>query len=204
SLQMVEMEVTSSSPPLLSSPEWSLLWQILPWLITPLVLAIYLYQAKLAGLLADAIRMLRANKEQDEKVRKLEADLSALRAEQRLLSPVNDFALYFKKDRAANKLQEQYDQAVSSRSSSTPSSLLLLPISKSIVHLFSLALLNLTPQPAAVCIPYAAFWPFNGLLRFPSVFSSLAESRCDELSTEVSLFVFLYLTILSVKKALGK
>lgn len=45
------------------------------------------------------------------KVRKLATDLSLLRAEQRHLSPVNDFALYFKKDRAIIKLQEQYDQA---------------------------------------------------------------------------------------------
>ncbi|GMR54350.1 hypothetical protein PMAYCL1PPCAC_24545 [Pristionchus mayeri] len=200
---MVEVEIITEET-LPSSPEWTLLWSILPWLLTPLALAIHLYQAKVASFLADGVRMLYANKENDEKVRKLAADLSALRAEQRLLSPVNDFALYFKKDRAAIKLQEQYDQAVKDRSSATPHSLMLTPLTMAVAHLVPVLLINLTPQPTAVCLPYSAFWPFNGLLRFPSVFSSSVESRCDELSTDVSLCVFLYLAVLFFKRALRK
>ncbi|KAF8366070.1 wrb-1 [Pristionchus pacificus] len=200
---MVVVEVLSETAPPSSSPEWNLVWQFIPWIITPIAIAIQLYQSQLASFLADAVRMVYSNREHDEKVRKLATDLSLLRSEQRHLSPVNDFALYFKKDRAIIKLQEQYDQAVRDRSSSAPNSLLLKPVTMAVINLLPILLLNLSSQPTAVCVPYAAFWPFHWLLRFP-MFSSPVDSRCDELSTEVSLFVFIHLTILFLRRALRK
>ncbi|GMT29176.1 hypothetical protein PFISCL1PPCAC_20473 [Pristionchus fissidentatus] len=194
---MVKVEVVQELAP---SPEWELMWTMLPWILTPIALLIHLYQSKFAGFLADAVRMFCANKEHDEKVRKLATELAELKAEQRVLSPVNDFALYFKKDRLINKLQEQYDQAVRDRSSAAPSSFILAPATNAIAHILALLLLNSLNQPAAACIPYAAFWPINGLLRFPSVFTTLSNSRCDELSTEVSLFVFLYFAVTFIRR----
>ncbi|KAL6743168.1 hypothetical protein Aduo_016244 [Ancylostoma duodenale] len=143
------------------------------------------------------------NKHSNPEVLRLGSEVRRLRSELALISPTSEFSSYFKTERILNKTLEQYDAEVAKEKMMQPSQVKVEMGVKIVAQAIGLYLLHAVSGIHAFCISSSIFWPFNFLLRFPSVWSDEGCIPSVPDHTPVSLFVLVYCGIVAGRSLLS-
>ncbi|VDM66311.1 unnamed protein product [Strongylus vulgaris] len=171
-----------------------------------LVVVVTLMLSFYQPLISRAINTIKSyvkTKHANPEVLSLGAEVQKLKSDLALISPTSEFSSYFKTERMLNKKLEQYDAAVAKEKMMQPSLLKIEMGVKVVAQCIGLVLLHSISGINAFCIPAPVFWPINYLLRFPSVWSGKGCIASNSDLTPVSMFVFAYCCIVTVKKFIG-
>ncbi|CAB3397517.1 unnamed protein product [Caenorhabditis bovis] len=126
----------------------------------------------------------------DPRIVELQKQINVLKRELNSISPTDQFAAYFKKDRELNKLRDQLAVLESSRSSPSATNLKIEGATRIVIQLCGLFFLRYVSSIVAFCMPDNIFWPFNFLLRFPAL---IGNDTCPPEFCEVSGFAVFFL-----------
>ncbi|WKY11390.1 hypothetical protein Q1695_003170 [Nippostrongylus brasiliensis] len=102
-------------------------------------------------------------------------------------------------ERLLNKTLEQYDAAVAEDNKRQSSPAKVETTIKVLAQAVGFVLLHVVSGIYALCIPSVSLWPLNAVLRFPSVWSSGECGGEDSTLTPVSMFVFIYGIIFTIR-----
>ncbi|CAI5452118.1 unnamed protein product [Caenorhabditis angaria] len=147
--------------------------------------------ARIISAVATFLKTIFKEKE-DPAITLLKNKIKNLKKELNDISPTNQFAAYFKKDRELNKLNDELEQLQATKRTETTKNLKIEGATRVVIQLGALVLLRYVSGITAFCIPDNIFWPFNFLIRFPAIFGN---DTCPGEFAEVSGFALAFLAI---------
>ncbi|ETN82822.1 hypothetical protein NECAME_07768 [Necator americanus] len=160
-------------------------------LVTFVALLFSIYSI-LVSSISNVIKLLMRSKQCNPEVLRLGNDVQKLRRELALISPTSEFSSYFKTERILKRTIEEYESAVAKEKMIQPSHVKIEVGLKVVAQAIGLLLLHMVSGIHAFCISPSIFWPFNFLLRFPSVWNVEGCTASTSDHTPVSMFVVAY------------
>ncbi|KJH47047.1 hypothetical protein DICVIV_06856 [Dictyocaulus viviparus] len=167
--------------------------------VVVIVTLLFSFHQIIVSRLSNAVKSYIINRRISPELLRLGAEVKKLKEELTKISPTSEFSAYFKTERLLNKASEAYEAAVAEEKKDQPSEVTIEMAVKVVLQALGLALLHCVSGIYAFCIPSVAFWPLNFLLRFPSLSGADLCDGTEVLHTPVSMFVFIYCTIFTIR-----